>query len=186
MNRKVIITVLIIGLLSISACGQNSPKTAKKNVAQPMSATTGTQQKKIMRDEEFIETLGQPETGSTKQDDDIVELRHWKYGVKPPTPQDSTPKPAKTTTQPDPLLQLKNPVNQQDAADYRKPIAISIISEKEMDIICANLVKMQYLPDSGFSEADFKAAVIKFQTDNSLKATGNLDTATLELLLAEP
>lgn len=139
-----------------------------------------------MSDEEFIEKLGQSETGSTKQDDAIVELKHWKYGVKPPDMQQSAPKPAQTTGQTDPLQQLRTPVGQQDVADYRKPISINIISEKEMDIICANLIKMKYLPASGFSEAEFKAAVTMFQTENNLKATGNLDSETLELLLAEP
>jgi len=183
MNRKVVIIVLITGLLSISACGQNSSNMAT-NVSQPEN--TETQQKKIMRDEEFIEKLGQSDRNLTKQDEDILELKHWKYGVKPPDMQESTPVPAQTTGQADSLRQLRNPVGPQDAADYRKPVSIKIISEKEMDIICANLIKMGYLSASGFSEAEFKAAVTKFQTDNNLKATSNLDSETLELLLAQP
>ncbi len=184
MNRKVII-VLIIALLSISACGQDSSKTATKNTANPETITTKTQPKEIMSDEEFIEKLGQSDTDSNKRDD-ILELKHWKYGVESPAMQEPTQNPIKTTNQPDSLRQLKNPVSQQDAVDYRKPVAINILSEKQMDIICANLIKMQYLPASGFSESDFKAAVISFQTDNGLKATGNLDSETLDLLLAEP
>ena len=57
MNRKVII-VLIIALLSISACGQDSSKNCYKNTANPETITTKTQPKEIMSDENLLKNLG--------------------------------------------------------------------------------------------------------------------------------
>ncbi len=173
MGKKLIATIILFLLLWISGCSGS-------NIGQSSSAPVQTE---IPADTEIMEGMktSKAPTGVKKvsqQNEDILELKHWKYGSEraQPSGQQSADQPVS----PQPPQQPQLPVMDDEINNW-EAVSIPIISEEEMVQIIRRLIDLGYLAEP-VSHQEFQAALHCFQLDNSLPATGKLDGTTRELL----
>ena len=174
MGKKLIATIILFLLTWISGCSGS-------NIGQSSSAPAQTE---LPTDTEFIEgmkTSKTPTGGKTvvQQNEDILEMKHWKYGSERVQPSDQqSPDQA---VSPQPPQQPQMPVMDEPGSDNWETVSIPIISEEEMVQIVRRLIDLGYLAEP-VSHQEFEAALRIFQIDNSLPATGKPDGPTRELL----
>ena len=174
MGKKLIATIVLFLLLWISGCSGS-------NTSQNSSTAVQTE---IPTDTEIIEGMktSKTPTGGKKvsqQNEDILELKHWKYGSERVQPSDQqSPDQA---VSPQPPQQPQMPVMDEPGSDNWETVSIPIISEEEMVQIVRRLIDLGYLAEP-VSHQEFEAALRIFQIDNSLPATGKPDGPTRELL----
>jgi hypothetical protein len=176
MGKKLVAGMVLLLFFWISGC-------ADSNTRQSSSTPVNTPAKtEIPTDTEIVEglkTSRTPAGGKTvgEQNEDILELKHWKYGSEraQPSAQQTPDQPVS----PQPPQQPQLPV--MDDESNWEAVSIPIISEEEMVQIIRRLIDLGYLAEP-VSHQDFQAAISDFQRDNSLPATGKLDGPTRELL----
>lgn len=111
---------------------------------------------KLRTDAEIISDLTSSPGTATLQNEDLLELKHWKYGARPPA-----------TSQ-----------NQQFTGE--STASFQFLSGEELDKIVEQLIKTGYLTEKPADQSTFAAALRNFQHDNELPVTGQLDLATTE------
>lgn len=171
MGKKLVAGMLLLLLFCVSGCAAYGSRGGQTTTPVPAE---------IPKDTEFIEgmkTSKTPAGGTTvsQQNEDLLELKHWKYGsdrAEPSTQQ--------APDQPVPPQQPQLPV-MDEPVDSWETVSIPIISEEEMVQTIRQLIDLGYLTEP-VSNQDFQAAIRKFQSDNSLPITGKLDGSTRELL----
>jgi hypothetical protein len=173
MDRKVIAGLLIALLLCIGGCASSG--SGQTQSPAPVSTEPVNE---IPSDSQIIEDLKTSKTpaGKTvgKQDEDILELKHWKYGAER-NEQSAAPKPPQEPIEPQP------PTMEEVTYEGWEPVSIQLLSQEEIESIIKQLQESGYLKENS-NEADFQNAIRDFQRDNSLPVTGKLDAQTRELL----
>lgn len=136
--------------------------------AQPVSAPAGKTSAAIPSDAQLIEDLSSQPSDITDQNEDILELKHWKYGVRPPSTSAAVPDPSGTSAYP---------------ASDGQVVSFQFLTAEEMDQIVAALIKGGFLADKPTSEQEFRDALSKFQKQKQLTVSGELDAITMKSLL---
>jgi len=174
MGKKLIATIILFLLLWISGCSGS-------NIGQSSSAPVQTE---MPTDTEIMEGMKTSKTPAgvkkvSQQNEDILELKHWKYGSEraQPSGQQSTDQPVSSQ----PPQQPQMPVMDELGSDNWEAVSIPIISEEEMVQIIRRLIDLGYLTEP-VGHQEFESALRIFQIDNSLPSTGKLDGPTRELL----
>jgi hypothetical protein len=176
MGKKVIISILLVLFLGIGGCGASGGRMSPGSV--DTKALKG-----IPDDEEIITGISgkSPAAKSTyKQDEDILELKHWKYGSERLQPVSSP-----TLKEPHPPREPEIPEASgldEVSLDNWEPVSIELLSMEEIELIMKSLIELGYLEGPVNSDKDFADALRAFQKDNSLLITGKLDSQTRELL----
>ncbi|MEN6348593.1 MAG: peptidoglycan-binding protein [Syntrophomonas sp.] len=62
------------------------------------------------------------------------------------------------------------------------PVSIHLLTTEEMESIVDQLIKLGYLNEKPASEKEFGDALRKFQTDNKLASSGEIDADTLKAI----
>lgn len=178
MDRKFTAGIILILLFCISGCSDSNTGGSTSN---PVSIPA---QSEIPTDTEIVEGMktGKTPAGNVvgQQNEDILELKHWKYGserAQPPVEQ----APGQPLS-PQPPLQPQLPVMDEWESDNWETVSIPILSQEEIEQIIKHLIDSGYIKESVTSELEFQAALRDFQRDNSLPNTGKLDGPTRELL----
>lgn len=181
MGKKLTTGIILILLFCISGCaGFNTGQTSSAPVSTPA-------QPEIPTDTEIIEgmkTGKTPAGGKTigQQDEDILELKHWKYGserAQPPGQQvPDQPVSPQLPQQP------QSPIMDELGNNW-ETVSIPILSQEEIEKIIEQLIDSRYIRGPVTSELEFRNAIRDFQRDNSLPVTGKLDGPTRELLRAK-
>jgi len=187
MNKKAIIVILIgLNLSLFSGCSFEDDE-----------SVSGCANK----DTEMLEALDKniisikSKSTNSKPNDDLVEMRHWKYGVKGPVTNESGQEAAEgpgdcyPTSGYDYETSSADSGSNNDSPDYanntanntynNEVVSIQILTEEEMDAIIAKLVNSGYLEYRAITEEEFHEALRSCQLDHGLKNTGTLDTDTL-------
>lgn len=139
----------IILSMMLAGCS-NSPE-----VGPADSAVAG--KKELPSDADIVAEITGDRDSSVQHDEDILELRHWKYGV-----------------QPDYTSSYNSTV-----------ISYQLVSEEDMNRIVDRLIEGGYLSGQPEDEYQFKNALRQFQHDQGLQITGELDSATMKALLKD-
>ncbi|HOB12043.1 MAG TPA: peptidoglycan-binding domain-containing protein [Syntrophomonadaceae bacterium] len=149
-NKRILIGVMaVVFALMLIGCSNSSE-------IQP-AETTVTQKKEIPSDADIIGDLTGDRDSTDLRDEDMLELRHWKYAVKPV-----------------------------DTSPYGSTvISYQLVSEEDMDRIINRLTEGGYLSGQPGDEYEFSMALRDFQHDQGLPITGELDSDTLKALLRD-
>jgi hypothetical protein len=134
-----VLALLFLGL-ALAGCGASG-------------ATGNNADQQIPSDAEIIKGLTSDKNTITDQDEDLLELRHWRYGA-------DTGQSAQGTI-----------------------ITYQLVTDEQMDYIIENLIEGGYLSEQPQDEYTFRSALQNFQKDRGLVANGELDAGTLEALL---
>ncbi len=177
MDKKFIASIILLLLFWVNGC-------ADSNTRQSSSTPVNTPAKtEIPTDSEIVEGLKTSKTPAGgkavgEQNEDMLELKHWKYGSEraEPSAQQIPDQPVSPQLPQQPQLPVMD-----DESNNWEAVSIPIISEEEMVQIIRRLIDLGYLAEP-VSHQDFQAAIRDFQRDNSLPATGKLDGPTCELL----
>ena len=174
MGKKLIATIVLFLLLWISGCSGS-------NTSQNSSTAVQTE---IPTDTEIIEGMKTSKTPTegkkvSQQNEDILELKHWKYGSDRAQP--SAQQTPEQPVSPQPPQQPQLPVMDESGEDW-ETVSIQILTEEEIVKTMKTLIQLGYLKEPVKSQLEFQAAIRDFQRDNSLLATGKLDGPTRELL----
>lgn len=122
-------------------------------------------------DIEVVQDITKEKSTLTDQDEDRLEIKHWKYG-QPSVPRQSSP----AITEPTVKSYLEvEPDNWQRES-------IQFVSREEMDRVVDRLVEMKYLENNRVTEDEFFTALEDYQRDRGLPMTGKLDGVTLQSL----
>ncbi len=175
MGKKLIATLILFLLLWISGCSGS-------NTSQNSSTAVQTE---IPTDTEIIEGMKTSKTPAegkkvSQQNEDILELKHWKYGSERTQP--SAQQIPEQPVYPQPPQQPQLPVMDESGREDWETVSIQILSEEEIVKTMKTLIQLGYLKEPVKTELEFQAAIRDFQRDNSLLATGKLDGPTRELL----
>ncbi len=179
MNKKTIFSmfIIILILLSFSGCSSNNTKSANQNKknTQVMEAL-----------DETVTSTKEKKAANTANED-LIEMRHWKYAVSGPATMQSD---MQASEDPVDISSSNNnsgsATSEQLSASYEKEVVtIQLITEDEMDAIINKLISLGYLGSILVSEAEFKDALKEFQVDNGLSVSGVLDSPTLLMLKTE-
>lgn len=173
MGKKLIVGMILLLLFCVSGCAAFSRE-----------STVPPAQTEIPKDTEIIEGMktGKAPAGEAvgEQNEDILELKHWKYGSERAQPP-AQPSAQQSPGQPEAPQPPELPVMDEPASDNWEAVSIQILSQEELVQIMKRLVELGYLKEP-VSELEFQAAIRDFQRDNSLPITGKLDGSTRELL----
>lgn len=159
-GKQLIVLVFILVLIG-AGCSDGSS-------AQPVSAPAEKASAEIPSDAQIIADLSSQPSDITDQNEDILELKHWKYGVRPPSTSADVSDPSVTGADP--------------AADG-KVVSFQFLTAEEMDQIVAALIKGGFLADKPSSEQEFRNALSKYQNQKGLAGNGELDAVTIKFLL---
>lgn len=177
MGKKVMTGILLVLFLGISGCSASGEK-----VSHSPAATKAVQE--IPDDKEIITGISgkSPVAKSVvKQNEDIQELKHWKYGSERLQPASSQalnePQAPREPEMPE------APGLDEVSTDNWEPVAIQLLSEEEFEMIMKRLIDAGYLEGPASNGEDFQAALRTFQKDNCLPVTGKLDSSTRELFM---
>ncbi len=178
MNKKTIFSLAIIMLIivSFSGCSSNNTESANQNKKNTQ----------VMKALDETVTSNKEKKDTTAANEDLIEMRHWKYAVNGPTTMQSYVQVSENS------VDISTGINnsgsataEQLSASYEKEVVtIQLITEDEMDAIINNLASLGYLA-TPVSEAEFKDALKEFQVDNGLAVSGVLDAPTLSMLKTE-
>jgi|GEM_PF-3164027 len=81
------------------------------------------------------------------------------------------------------MIELKHlKYGRQGPVKEEPAVAIQFLSEEEMEEIVARLVELNYLEEGLRNKEAFRKAVFQFQKDQGIRATGELDAQTIDLL----
>jgi len=172
MDRKVVASLLIALLLCMGGC--TIPGSGKAQ-SPPVSTEPADQ---IPSDTQIIEDMKESKTPAGKtmgeQDEDILELKHWKYSSER-NEQLGAPQPPQEPIEP------QSPIMEEVTDEDWESVSIQLLSQEEIESIIEQLQESGYLKENS-DEADFQNAIRDFQRDHSLPVTGKLDSQTRELL----
>ena len=175
MVKKFITGIVLFLILCVSGCALPGGEKAESTVT-PVPT-------EIPKDTEIIEGMKTSKTPAGKvvgqEDEEILELKHWKYGserAQPAAQQQSSEQPVP----PQPPQQPQLPTMDNESNSW-EAVSLQIISEEEMVQIVRQLIAWGYLTEP-VSHQEFEDAIRNFQRDNSLPITGKLDGPTRELL----
>lgn len=174
MGKKITTGIILFLLFCISGCSGSY-------TGSPVSTPA---QSEIPTDTEIIDEMKTGKTPAGKvvgqQNEDILELKHWKYGSEraEPSVQQSPGQPISPQLPQQPQL----PVMDELESDTWETVSIPILSQEEIEQIIKKFFDSGYIEAPITSESEFQAAVRHFQRDNSLPGTGVLDGPTRELL----
>lgn len=160
-TSKLLIVWLLILILTGSGCSDRSS-------AQPVGAPAAKDSAEMPSDAQIIEGLSSQPSDITDQNEDILELKHWKYGVPPPSTSADGSNPSVTSAEP--------------ASDGRV-VSFQFLTVEELDQIVAALIEGGFLADKPGSEKELRDAVSKYQKEKGLAGNGELDAATIQSLL---
>lgn len=150
-NKRALASILAAVIFSMILIGCSSTSEVRT------IETSGAKKTEIPSDAEIISSIAGDRDANTLYDEDIQELKHWKYGVRP----DST------------------------GSYDDKVISFQLVSEEDMDRIIDRLTKDGYLAGQPEDEYQFSQALRDFQHAQGLPVTGELDSATLRALLRD-
>lgn len=178
MGKKITTGIILFLLFCISGCsGSYTGGSSSSLVSTPA-------QSEIPTDTEIIEEMKTGKTPAGKvvgqQDEDLLELKHWKYASKRAEPSvlQSPGQPVSPQLPQQPQL----PVVDELGSDTWETVSIPILSQEEIEQIIKKLIDSGYIKEPVSSKLEFQTAVRHFQRDNSLPGTGVLDGPTRELL----
>ncbi|HBK53315.1 peptidoglycan-binding domain-containing protein [Syntrophomonas wolfei] len=113
-------------------------------------------------------------------DENIQELKHLKYGVRPGEGSELSSPDSKDSSEPG-AAPLRKP-----RASYREEpytrVNIQLLTVEELDAVVEELIKQDYLQQKPATEEELGNALSRFQSDHNLTPTGQVDAATLELI----
>lgn len=174
MDKKVVAIILVVLFFCTGGCAVSGG--GKSSSSTPVSAKSADE---IPSDTQIIEGMKTSKTPAGKpvgeQNEDILELKHWKYGSDR-TEQLSEPQLPHEPEQP------QVPVLEEATSDDWEPVSIQLLSQEDIEFIVKQLIKLGYLKGPAQNEADFQSAIRDFQRDHSLPITGKLDAQTRELI----
>ncbi|HHV16884.1 MAG TPA: peptidoglycan-binding protein [Gelria sp.] len=183
MGKKLITSIVLLLLLCVSGCAVF--------IGRSGAPATTPVRSDIPSDTEIIEGMKAGKTPAGKvvgqQNEDILELKHWKYGSEraQPSVQQSTDEPdsLQSPGEPDPpqLPRQSRSLGMDEIGNW-ETVAIPILSEEEFEQILKQLIDLGYLKKPVDSELELQRAIRNFQKDHSLPVTGELDGSTRELI----
>jgi len=133
--------------------------------------------KEIPTDTQIIQEMGKGKIKSTvtKEDEKLVELKHWKYGQK----NKSTARNAENQTAGGrPALQN----NPSAYAEGSQTLSIYFPSEDDIKILTAGLIKLGYLKKPTSNQEEFMEALSSFQHDYKIKSLCDIKLTTFDKL----
>ena len=189
MQKRMLLCILIIGLfINVGGCTSTqsaAPKTAiQHTAAKPL--------------EKFDEAVGRDKTdkaGSKKADtEDLkgledLEMKHWKYNrdleaarkasQQSQQTQSAIASTGQNASDPNAGKNIGQGSYSNNTGSYT-PTRIDFITEDDFKEALSQLIKLGYLDAASSNEQSFKAALIQFQKDQGLKASGQLDVETIK------
>ena len=142
MDKKLIASIILLLLFWVSGCADSN---TRQSSSTPVSTPTQTD---IPTDTEIIEGMktGKTPVGGGKtvdqQNEDLLELKHWKYGSEraEPSAQQTPDQPISPQLPQEPQL----PVMDNESNNW-EAVSIPIISEEEMVQIIRRLIYLGYI-----------------------------------------
>lgn len=161
LTSKLLIVLVFILVLTGAGCSDSGS-------AQSVSAPAAKNSAEMPSDAQIIEDLSSQPSDITDQNEDILELKHWKYGVPPPSTSAAVSDPSAASA---------------DPASDGKVVSFQFLTVEQLDQIVAALIEGGFLADKPSSEQEFRDAVSKYQKQKGLAGNGELDAATIKFLL---
>ncbi len=179
MNKKTILSLTVIMLMISWLSGCSSDETGSVN--------NNDKQTEVMQALDETVTSTKEEEGANTANEDLAEMRHWKYGVNGPAANQSAGSGSENQLDisASSIASSASTAEQLSASYQSEVVTIQLLTEDEMDAIINKLLSLGYLGSKTVSESEFKEALKKFQADNKLAASGVLDSPTLSLLKTE-
>lgn len=176
-KRLVSVLLLLVFIFTLSGCSIFAANTTKK---------------KIPTDTEVLKevTKGKVDSTVTKENEDQLELKHLK-NAKPAAEKKTTAttQTAKTTTvnesQENTKMSVQPATNQVSASastEFKPDYRIHFISEEEAKLINEKLIKLGYLKEPAKDAKEFGDAVYRFQQDEKIPGSGDINPETFERL----
>jgi len=172
-----IISALLLGVLGVlGGCGgqvaqypQRSP-----NLSPPAD-------KQMSALDEVITDPNIKKDTNLAHNENIQELKHMKYGVRPGEGSELSSPDSKESSEPG-VAPVRRPRASYRDEPYSR-VNIQLLTIEELDAVIAELIKQEYLQKKPANEEELSNALSQFQSDHNLTPTGQVDAATLKLII---
>jgi len=174
--NKFLIGLLITSLLLLGGCGGQTARYPQRSPDLPATATD----KQMSALDEVI-TNPNIKNENLAHDENIQELKHMKYGVRPGEGSEVSSKTSGESAKPS-----SNPLPRSRVSSVDEPysrVNIQLLTIEELDAVIAELIKQEYLQQKPANEEELSNALSQFQSDHNLTPSGKVDAATLKLII---
>jgi len=179
MNKKTIFLLAIFMIIIFSSSGCSSSKAGRADISN---------NNEVMQALDETVTRTKEEKAAKAPNQDLAEIRAWKYAGDGPAANQSTGQESVKSVD----VSARNDISastdtaEQLSASYqREVVTIQLITEDEMNAIIDKLLSMGYLESKSVSESEFGEALKQYQLDYKLVVSGVLDSPTLTRLNEE-
>lgn len=186
--NRLVLTGILAGVvfgITLTGCSSN-PETRPAQTNVPAETTAAEQKKEFPGDAEIIADISNSSSSSAQYNEDIQELKHWKYWAQPNVSgsQPGSGVSSHTGSQSGNSSQPR-PYSSYSTAYDDRVISYQFLSEEELDRFVSRLIAEGYLSGKPADKSEFANALRDFQRDQGLPATGELDAATIKALLED-
>ncbi|MDD3879939.1 MAG: peptidoglycan-binding domain-containing protein [Syntrophomonas sp.] len=174
--NKLLIGLLITATVLLGGCSGSTAQYPQRSPDLPAPAAD----KQMSALDEVITDPNIKKDENLAHNENIQELKHLKYGVRPGEGSDVSSKTSDESAKP-----AATPLHRSHVSSVDEPysrVNIQLLTVEELDAVIAELIKQDYLQQKPANEEELSNALSQFQSDHNLTPSGKIDAATLKII----